>query len=283
MFAQILLTTLVAATSPTPEPTLPPEIIHTISSPVCSSLQNTIMPIGYVTKINDQALRSMALSTQKFLSNIYPSDIPTAADVDAAMSTSAGGSPTVSELGASQTDDDLLYSPGQILSAARIDSVAQQIFLNIALENQYLQQSYKEYPVGTDPKVDALRQRAQQMVDLQQAMASRYEQFAGTYLSNIGSAAEQTNDQSSLALLKVYMRGLLLGDTNGLATLSPSGDNGGFPSVRELARNGTPGQVLNELRTQEFAFAPEMIGTFNDCKGTKFTLKTTTPAPTPTP
>src|SRR5579863_308701 len=193
MYTSLLLTTLVAVSSPTPAPTLPPEIIHTISSPLCSSLQNTIMPVGYVSKINDQAFRTMALSTQKFLANIYPGDVPTQGDMDAALRQSPTGSATAIDAGSSNHDDDLLYSPGQILSAARIDAVAQQIFQNINLENQYMRESYKSYPEGSDAKVDALRKRAQNLIDLQMALATRYEQFAGTYIGNMGVPEMTTN------------------------------------------------------------------------------------------
>ncbi|MHB8146722.1 MAG: hypothetical protein ACYDGM_05580 [Vulcanimicrobiaceae bacterium] len=277
MIIPAILAALIAVA---PAPTAPPVIFHTVSSPLCNSLQSTILPVGYVSKINDTAFSAMARSTQKFLSNLFPGDDPTVADLDAALA----GQPTTAltqEMGSTAGDDQLLYGPGQILDASRIDAVAQQIFQNLTLEDGYMKQSFKAYPPGTDPSVDTLRQRAQNLIDLQRALANRYEQFASTYLDNQGMARMTTNSQSQLALFKVYLRGLLLGDTSGLNGVAPGASDRAFKSVSDLARNGSAGQVVRELRAQEYAFAPALTSTFDQCRGTKFTVKTPAPRPTP--
>jgi hypothetical protein len=296
MFASLLLgalPTVIPWITPTPSP--PPTIIRIVTSETCNTLHSLTLPIGYVTKHNDAAFASMAVSTQKFLSHLMPGDVPTAADLQAALGNSNGagtalngtGTPLSASLSTSPGDDPLLYGPGQILDAARIDAVAQQIFGNIALERQYLKKSLDTYPPGTNPKVDELRAHADNVIALQNALANRYEQFAGTYLDNMGVAGMTFNSQSDLATFKIALRGLLLGDTNGLAG-APNGDPnngpyGGFRSIQDLALGGSPGQVVSALREQEFEFTSSLISTYNVCHDTHFILRPETPAPSPSP
>ncbi len=308
MLVSLILAALFAApapplplTMPTPTPTpgtstpFYPVIMHTVTTETCATLDHLMLPVGFVARRNDAAIATMALSTQKFLSHFMPGDVPTAADVQAALGNSNGSSPNLNGTGtalstsesSSQEDDSLVYGPGQILNASRIDALAQQIYINIKLERDYLKTSEKDYPPGSNPKVDALRARAEGLIELQSALADRYEQFAGTYLDSMGVAGMTSQNASDLATFKITLRGLLLGDTNGLASYSPDGndsENGGFSSVAELAKDGTPGQVVSGLRAVEYSFASSVLATYDQCRGTHYILAPPKrPAPSPSP
>jgi hypothetical protein len=243
-----------------------------------------------VTRFNDKAFGAMALSTQKFLSHFMPGDVPTAADVQAALGNTNGqgsalngsGSPLSSEESSSSQDDPLVYGPQQILDASRIDSVAQQIFGNLQLERSYLAKSYKEYPSGTDPHVDQLRAEAENVIELQQALASRYERFAGEYIDNMGVADMVSNSQTDLAIFKITLRGLLLGETASLAGAGSEQANQpyyGFDNLDELAKGGSNGQIVSALRTEEYAFSSQLFSTYNECHGTHYVINPPTAAP----
>ncbi len=301
MFAALTLSSLLAVVpspAPAPTPTLPPVIIRTITTARCTTLHEMMRPIGYVTRRNDDAFRAMAFATQKFLSHFIPGDVPTIADLQASLGSSNGsgsalngtGTAMSTSLSSSQGNDPLVYGPSQILNAARIDSVAQQIFGNIMVERSFLTKSYKKFPAGKNPKVDAMRRAAQNVMTLQEALASRYEKFAGTYFDGMDLARMTTNNQSGVATLKMTLRGLLLGDTRGLASdshrkLSPNDPFFGYQSVNQLAQDGNPGEVLTALKGQEFAFTSTLIHTYNVCHQSHYILAPihTMPAPSPKP
>jgi hypothetical protein len=273
MLTALFLATVLVTPTPVPTATPPPEIYRTVVSPMCSTLRNLALPVGYVTRKNDSAFRAMSHSLQTFLSGFYPTDVPTQADLEAVASASGYTGSGADAMGPeSGLDDQLLYGPGQVLTAADIDGVAQQIFHNIVVENSFMQQSWKEYPKGVDPNVDAMRQQAQNVIDLQRALADRYEDFAQLYLSNQGMAALQT--QSQRAIFKQYLRALLLGDAvnlNADGTAAYSDD--GFSSTSERAKLGSVAQVVRDLTIQERSFAQGEISSLNVCNGTHIIVK----------
>lgn len=298
----LLLSVLLPAAAPTPLPTLPPEITHTVTTAECNTLQGLTLPIGVVTRANDRAFGAMAVSMQKFLSHFMPGDVPSAADVQAALgnpnvptlqqntspvnpTSNSGGTPLTAELGGEQGDDSLVYGPGQILNAARIDAVAQQIYENLTLERKYLKESYKRYPDGANARVDALREQAKGMIALQQSLADRYEQFASTFIGNIGVAEMIRQDQSTDATFKIALRGLLLGDTAELqgtdGTASANDPYFGYGNVDDLAKDGSNGQVVQAMRRQQFTFTSALVNSYNTCHGTNFVLRPMSSKPLP--
>ncbi|MDH2909709.1 MAG: hypothetical protein PXZ07_06285 [Candidatus Eremiobacteraeota bacterium] len=301
MFAALTLGSLLAVVpspAPAPTPTLPPVIIRTITTARCTTLHEMMRPIGYVTRRNDDAFRAMAFATQKFLSNFIPGDVPTIADLQASLGTNNGqgtglngtGTPMSASLSSTRGNDPLVYGPSQVLSAARIDAVAQQIFGNIMVERSYLTKSYKKFPEGKNPKVDAMRRAAQNVMTLQEALANKYEQFAGTYFDGMDLSRMTANNNADVATIKIALRQLLLGDTRGLAgdtqrKLSPNHPFFGYKSAGDLAQNGNPGEVLTALKGQEFAFTSTMIHTYNVCHQSHYILAPihTMPAPSPKP
>lgn len=290
----LVLSAAVAAAAPSPMPTLPPEIIHTVTTARCNTLAKVTLPVGYVTKVNDRAFKDMAYSTRQFISRFMPGDVPTLADMQAAFGTANAAAPVnqngsgtalSTEMSADSEDDPILYSPQQTLTAARIDQVAQRIQENINLERTYIDASLKEYPPGSDRRVDELRAHAQNVIALQQAVANKYEQFAGTYIDQMGDSWMTRQNQAALAQFKINLRSLLLGDTSGLTGGSVPQDqpNYGYESVQELARQGSTGQLVSAMRREEYEFTATEISTYNDCRGTHYVLRVQTPAPSPSP
>ena len=286
ILAAILSVAVAVLPSPPPAPTptpidFYPEIIHTRTSATCTTLRKLLTPVGFVTRRNDAAIRSMAISLQKFLSGIEPADVPSLAEVEAAQSaadsTTGVNATTIDQ---STADDALLYGPNQVLKAAEIEQVANEIYANITLENKYLKQSWSDYPQGNDPSVDALRQRAENLIDLQRAIADRYESFAGTYLGNQDMGAEQEPTQREY--FKLYLRALLLGQAGELTQNgSDATEDDSSLSQSDRARLGSVAQVVRGLHQEEGAFAPAYLSTYNNCNGTHYTIVAPSPAPSP--
>jgi hypothetical protein len=268
------------APAPTPKGQLP-EIIHTVTSATCTTLHKATLPVGYVAKRNDEAFKAMATSIQKFLHGIYPTDVPTTGELQAALEQQDTTALTADDLGPDNEDDQLLYGPDQVLTAAKIDSVAQQIFENVTLEKQVIAQSLKQYPPGADAKVDAMRQRAQNLIDLQRALADKYEQFAGTYLGD-QDMTRLLAGSSGGAQMKLFLRALLLGEAGALTGSGSDAPDGGN-DVNYTQRYGDVAQIVHELIVQEHAFATETISLYNQCNGTNIIFATPAPKPTPSP
>jgi len=262
MLAPVLFATLIALAplsppAPSPVPTTLPFIFHGVVSPICSAMQSAIMPIGYVSKVNDAAIRAMAASTRKFLRNVGSGD--------------------------SHSAVNSLYGPAALLAASRVDAVAQQIFENVTREDGYMNQSRKATPVGRDAKLDALRRRAQDLIDVQLALANKYEDFASNYLDNQGMGdmttetpflpTETNNNQSNLTSFETMLSGQVLKNTYALAGGTRKAPYRTFKSAGDLIRYGTSGELTHGLHAEELAFSLAIIGAFNECRGTKFTVE----------
>lgn len=258
-----------------------PEIYHTKTTAKCDTLRHVTLPVGMVTKRNDEAFHSMARSLVTFLHGIYPSDVPTFNDFAAAAQApqGEGTTPITASMGDANEDDPLLYGAGQVLTAARIDDVAHQVFQNLVLEQKYIDKAQKEDPNPTDPNVAQMRRRAQNLIDLQRVLANAYEEFAGTFLDNQGVAGLSHGNQT---MLKLRIRQLLLGEAGAL-TSNYQGYSTTQQDPQYIAHYGNPGDVMTSLESEEELFGPETLHAYNDCNGTKFVLVTPTPSPSPTP
>jgi hypothetical protein len=155
-----LIIALVAATpSPKPYPVFqpPPTIIQERVSPVCSTLHKVVLPLARMQgqyRTATAAIRQDELQLAKY----------------------------------SKTK----LQDGVQLYAAKIDQESTNLIGAIHQIEVLLQESYAVYPVGKIAKVDALRQRAQNIVDLQRATADRYAQIYGTIVDNYGTDVLQT-------------------------------------------------------------------------------------------
>lgn len=244
----LLLAAAVAAT-PSPQPTPPLKVIVNIkTSAFCSSVRNMAVPIGYVTRRNEEAFGAMDHSMIKFMENMQ-----------------GVGQMTLSELQAmdQSLDDDELYNPSNDMAVTQMNQVANDIAQNLTLEDRLMNQSWKEHPEGQSDLVDALRQRMQNMMDLQRALDNRYLQFAGMYLDNMGQARFQSNPGP----FKAFLRASIVGLGAALADVKADGNPElkAQASTHEVAEYGSVAQIVRELRLQEMSFANEIVASGKTC------------------
>ena len=152
---------LVAAATPSPKPypvfQPPPTIIQERVSPVCSTLHKVVLPLARMQnqyRTSTAAIRQDELQLAKY----------------------------------SKTE----LQDGVQLYASKIDQESTNLIGAIHQIEELLQESYAIYPVGKVPKVDAMRQRVQNIVDLQRATADRYTEIYGTIVDNYGTDVLQT-------------------------------------------------------------------------------------------
>ncbi|HEX5274776.1 MAG TPA: hypothetical protein VFW34_05815 [Candidatus Rubrimentiphilum sp.] len=159
MLAFVLAAVAAATPSPKPYPVFqpPPTIIQERVSPVCSTLHKVVLPLA---RMQSQYRRSVAaIKTDELQLAKY-----------------------------SKTK----LQDGVQLYASKIDQESTNLIGAIHQIEELLQESYAIYPVGKVAKVDALRQRVQNIVDLQRATADRYAEIYGTIVDNYGTDELQT-------------------------------------------------------------------------------------------
>jgi hypothetical protein len=218
------------------DPTPPPVIYRALSTEACTTLRKLIVPVGYIAKRNNAAFRAMSASLDTFLGLMFPK------------------SPV-------ESNEELLYGPREIVSIARIDSIAQDIYNNLALADRYMQQSWSEYPQGGDLRVDALRQQAQAMIDSQRALADRYEQFASTYLHyrdmpDLGGPADPQT-----------LRTVILAEASALSGNEHYAAQAGFVDTGDLARFAQAPKIARTLADREATFGTQEVSTYKQCTG----------------
>lgn len=159
MFPFLLAAIAAATPSPAPLPVFlpPPTIIHEKVSPVCSTLHNVVLPLARMQA--DYRTTTAAIQQDERQLAKY-----------------------------SKTK----LQDGVQLYASKIDQASSNLIGSIHQIELLLQQSYAIYPVGKVPRVDAMRQRAQNIVDLERATADRYAEIYGTIVDNYGTDVLQS-------------------------------------------------------------------------------------------
>jgi hypothetical protein len=243
----VLFAALTAVT-PAPQATPPLKVIVNIrSSSLCSAVKDTAAPIAYVSNRNEQAFADVNHSMLQLMQNMAGVTQAGAADLRA-MDNSL--------------DDSEMYTPSSELSVTQMDRVAYIIAQNLTTEDKIMDASWKQYPRGKYPNLDALRQRMQNLMDLQRALDNYYFQFTGIYLDNRGQARfnGDASGGGSAALFKSIVRDTILGLGAALQDVRVDGDAeiAAKADVHDLARNGGVQDVVKELRLQELAFGKEI-------------------------
>ncbi len=159
MIAFVLALAVAATPSPKPYPVFqpPPTIIQEHVSPVCSTLHKVVLPLARMQsqyRASTTAIKQDELQLAKY----------------------------------SKTK----LQDGVQLYASKIDQESTNLIGAIHQIEELLQESYAIYPVGKVAKVDAMRQRVQNIVDLQRATADRYAEIYGTIVDNYGTDVLQT-------------------------------------------------------------------------------------------
>lgn len=230
----------------------PLRVIATVrTTALCNETRELALPVGYIAKTNDKAFGAIDASMLHFMQQNDQLSGHTSDAVKKIMSVNGTG--------------DIELEPSSALDAAQIQNLATVINQNIIVADQFLDKSWKIYPKGKNATVDALRQRVQNLVDLQRALANHYLQFANALNEQNGLAAIQRNSQISTAVLE----NVIEGDVAAFNT-ERSDDNDpesvAQANVHETANFESPYKITRELRLQEAAFAYEMIHAVQTCR-----------------
>ncbi|MDQ2662530.1 MAG: hypothetical protein M3Y18_00690 [Candidatus Eremiobacteraeota bacterium] len=154
---------LLALAAPSPPPLK--EIIRVRASPVCSVLHDLIAPFAVVQRENQPWNAQLADNGRRLAIRL---------DEIRRLAGPFGPSPA--------SDGTV------ILASANIDTAAANVLVNVASMDPALRASYRRTPQGRNAKVDALRQRVQNLVDLERALAFSESALSGSILDSNGDA-----------------------------------------------------------------------------------------------
>jgi hypothetical protein len=291
----ILVSILLAAAdaqSPTPQPTATPlrEIGSVRTDAACVSLVKLALPVALIAAKNDRVFAAMQRPIATFANG--EGGIAEGNQIENVHeSTVAGGAlEPESEVGVldngpvslNARDDQDTYTPERTMAASNIDRMFAIILRNLDGADKKMAESWKEHPEHLDPALTALRQRVQNIIDMQRVLAFRLDDAAGTYLSD--SAVAGLTPHNEQARFKEAL------DASVAAEIAADRISGSEPVTPTL-----PGQhvsdvgadkradahdVLAALRQQEFALALEAPRLARSCDTP---LPKATPAATAVP
>lgn len=161
MFPVFVVAQQIFAT-PTPQPQLP-TIINLRARPLCTALHKIVLPFAATEKSDNDSFKVM--------------------DKDMVEYHKWDPNGTATQLGANGSNT---ANGAQMLQAGRIDQQAAIMYQRLADVETQLAHSYRDVPTGTDPALDDLRKRIDNIVKLQYALASKYDAVAGKTLDSTG-------------------------------------------------------------------------------------------------
>jgi hypothetical protein len=271
----ILMTILLAAgdapaPSPAPQPvsTALREIGRVRADAACVSLVKLALPVALIAANNDRVFAAMQRPLANFahgegsiaegnqIENAHESTPKGGALVPASErdGTSMGGS------GATNAGDDQdTYTPVRTLAASNIDRMVGIILRNLDDADKTMAESWKEHPEHLDPALTALRQRVQNIIDMQRVLAFRLDDAAGSYLSDSGVAGlTPAHEQARFTeALDASVAAEIAADrTSGSEPVTPTLP-GKHVSDVGAEKHADAKDVLAALRQQEFALALE--------------------------
>ena len=269
---------------PAPQPT-PLRTIGTVrADPACVALHRLALPIVTIASVNERDFAELRAPIAKFRSGkgSVADGSPTH---DALANNSAdlldsSGKETNAEhdpLALDSNDDQNTFTPERTLAASNIDRAIGIIQHNLGIADRIMAESWRVHPGTRDPALNAIRQRVQNIIDLQRALAFRLDDVVGIYLSNAGVAelkplSERANYKSALDKL------VDAGIAEDQSTVSTEISSAGLPDqpvddVKAMKRAHAR-DVLTALHVQEDALSIEGPRLENACN---------VPAVSPTP
>jgi hypothetical protein len=304
LLTPILLTTLLGAVdapapSATPSPAATPlrEIGSVRANAACDSLVKLMVPVAIIAGNNDREFVALRTPIGKFRSgkgtgngatihNALATSSQPSSSTNGALS-KADGSPqskaaaSRDPLAFDQNDDSNTYTPDRTLAAANIDRMTAKILHNLDEADKAMAQSWKDHPEHEDPVLNAMRQRVQNIIDLQRVLANRLDDAAGLYFSNAGGSslspdAERSNFKS---LLDEMIDAGIQADHQAEVNLTATDSAASVGDVRAL-KSAPAGYVATALRMQEIALlkeAPNIARTCAQHDGTGAPAAPTTP------
>jgi hypothetical protein len=160
--AALSIVTAFVQPSPSPGPTPAMKTItHVKSSPLCTEFRSLVLPLTDAQAKNQPLMQHIAKETQEYRKYSNP-----------------------------------VFRDPPLLQAGQIDMAAANILQNLAPMEKLLAASWKRSPKGASPKIDAVRQRVQNIIDLQRAIANQEVQFAGYVIDTSGMDRLAAADQA---------------------------------------------------------------------------------------
>lgn len=239
-FTPVLAALLAAAPttpSPPPQPSRLKVIVTVKTTAFCTSIRTMALPLGFIARKDSDAIAALAAYERRAL---RPYGLP-------------GDSRNVA-----------LWS--QRTARIAMHETTWNLNQNLALADQVMNASWKSFPRGTDANVDAMRQRLQNIIDLQRAVVNK---FIGALNADDGCVASSDDGSQPCAV------------TVGGAATSPEALEDAFAlvgpqatpnpedlaefSAHDIAHFGRAAQVERQLYLQEAAFANEVTAAGHTC------------------
>jgi hypothetical protein len=220
--------------TPTVSPTQTPDtsrlhIIVTVKSSVfCTSMKTMTLPIGYITRVNEDAMSVLADDGRR-LAERYP------------------------------TDDDAksVNTWSRLTAAISMEEITYQLFQNLVAADNVMNESWRRFPRGTDSNIDSMRQRLQNVVDLQRALVNEYVQVTHAGDSCVGERCSGPGHSAALNS----------GDLVALADLHVATDPEDIAeaNAHDIAHFGSIAAKERQLDLQEAAFSEEIKAAGHTC------------------
>jgi hypothetical protein len=283
-----------APSSPAPQDTPLREIARVRSSGACDLLDRLVKPVTAVTAHNDQEFSAVRSAIDKFYGG------KGADSLGAAMHNAFTNDPnlartgvetqaqyTVDPLAFGEEDSTGSYSPVRTMAASNIDRLTGEIQHNLDAADKAMRESWKSHPGTDDPAINALRQRVQNVIDLQRVLAQRLDAVAGLYFSNDQAAqskrlvpdADRAAYESRLVTLLDAEAALEQAASNLATQTQPPMPPPDSPVGNvETLKRGPAGDVTEALLLQEVALSFEAPRVGRSC-----TAPAASPAPSPSP
>jgi len=242
-WASVALFSLVSGSAPVTSPAplaTPPVIVTVTASPLCSALRSVAIPVGYVMRRNDEAFQAAGSDLE-----ILRENNPMAGKMSAAA---AGDLPET-------------VTTSNTASMTHVRLIANAISQNLMLARAAIDRSWHDSPAGKDPKVDALRQRLINLLDLQDALVNQLTSAANSYFDNGDGRGDGNPVFAATLQYRVFGAAAALRK----ALEKPAADAPAAAVAHDVARSGSTGAIVRELGAQERAFSREAVADGTSC------------------
>ena len=209
-------------------------IVTVKSSTFCNAMKSMTLPLAFITHQDSRAMSAMADDIERLLEkHATPED--------------AARRNRWSSFTATNSLRELTWDLNQ----------------NLVLADRVMNDSWNRYPRGVNANVDAMRQRLQNIVDLQRAVVNKYTRvmsLGDSCVSSAQKACSSAIDATELAQLRA-------GDVAALADLQNAVDPEDLPdaSAHDVAHFGSVAAIKRQLDLQQAAFAEEAIAAGKTC------------------
>lgn len=240
MLGPLIFVAAVNTTSPMPSPyptASPLRIIVTVkASSFCSAVRSMAAPIGFVVHKNDEAFSSLIANPP----SLDPRD------------------------------------PNRFAAAIATAKIMYAVVHNLVLAEDILRRSWTQYPQGKDSNIDALRQRLQNLIDLQRGITNDYYVLGHGDDSELANSGADTSGDTGRPL-RLHVRPVVTGsgiiggmreaDAEAAIDISHERDPEQFPvaDARAMALHGHAREQEREFDLQQYAFSSEFTTALKTC------------------